>query len=71
MMEQDINNVLFKKAQEALNTLMEKYFAYDDAMIYHYTSPFGLEGILKEKELWFTKSDYLNDSTEMNYIFKH
>lgn len=70
-MEQDINNVVFRKAQEALNKLMEKYFtAYDDAMIYHYTSPLGLEGILKGEELWFTKSDYLNDSTEMNYIFQ-
>ncbi len=69
-MTQDINNIVFKKAQEILTFLMNQLFlTNNDKIIYHYTSPAGLEGILKNKVLWFTRSDYLNDSTEMNYIF--
>lgn len=33
-------------------------------MIYHYTSLAGLEGILKNKELWMTSHEFLNDSQE-------
>lgn len=35
----------------------------------HYTSPSGLIGILKSKNLWFTNSEFLNDKTEGTYIF--
>ena len=34
--------------------------------IYHYTATLGLKNILKEKELWFTHIQYLNDRTEVD-----
>ena len=36
---------------------------------YHYTSPIGLEGILKNKNLRFTDSTMLNDNSEGEMIF--
>lgn len=33
-------------------------------MIYHYTSFAGLEGILRNQELWMTSHEFLNDSQE-------
>lgn len=38
--------------------------------IYHYTSPIGLMGILQSKKLWCTRSDYLNDRTELLYAYE-
>ena len=35
---------------------------------YHYTSPQGIFGILKENALWFTDCQYLNDMTEFLYL---
>lgn len=42
----------------------------EDELLYHYTSPQGLSGILKKEEieLRFTKCDCLNDITEGNSI---
>ena len=39
-------------------------------MLYHYTSPDGLMGILNEKApvLWFTRADCVNDPTEGHYM---
>jgi len=39
-----------------------------DDYIYHYTSPNGLEGIIKTKSLWATNMLYLNDSAERIYV---
>lgn len=39
-----------------------------NSTIYHYTSPFGLMQILKTPCLRFTDCQFLNDSTEYNYI---
>ena len=36
--------------------------------VYHYTSPNGVYNILKEKTLWFTDCQYLNDVGEFVYI---
>ncbi|WP_395893971.1 DUF2971 domain-containing protein [Bacillus safensis subsp. safensis] len=36
-------------------------------LLYHYTSVYGLEGILKNKEFWISHSDFLNDKTERQY----
>ncbi|MDF2819878.1 MAG: hypothetical protein K0R15_319 [Clostridiales bacterium] len=35
--------------------------------VFHYTSAFALENILKGRKLWITKSDFLNDETEYKY----
>ena len=39
-----------------------------DELVYHYTSPTGLLGILSNKSIWFTDCDYLNDASESNYF---
>ncbi|MCY6485900.1 tetratricopeptide repeat protein [Clostridium aestuarii] len=36
--------------------------------IYHYTSIFGLEGILKNKCFQISKSDFLNDKSDTSYL---
>ena len=36
----------------------------DDDIIYHYTSPSGLRGILEKHEIWASNLAYLNDSRE-------
>lgn len=37
------------------------------ARIYHYTSAVGLVGIIKNREIWATASNCLNDPTEISY----
>lgn len=57
------------RADEVYNkyiNLIEK--ANETEIIYHYTSPSGLLGILDNKVLWFTDSDFLNDSSESEYF---
>jgi Protein of unknown function (DUF2971) len=39
-------------------------------ILYHYTSIYGLEGILKNAEFWVSHSDFLNDKTELHYTYK-
>ena len=36
-------------------------------LIYHYTSPEGALAILRNKKLWFTDCEYLNDPAELAY----
>ena len=36
-------------------------------LIYHYTSPEGALAILRDKKLWFTDCEYLNDPAELVY----
>lgn len=36
--------------------------------VYHYTNLEGMMGIMTNKQLWMTKSDYLNDYTEIIYL---
>lgn len=38
--------------------------------IYHYTSPSGLYSIIKDKKLWFTDCQFMNDKSEYVYIKK-
>ena len=38
-------------------------------LVYHYTGPDGLAGILLGREIWATDLRYLNDSTEYEYLF--
>ena len=35
--------------------------------VYHYTSQKGLIGILREKKIWMTNINYLNDATEFRH----
>ena len=36
--------------------------------LYHYTDDKGLEGILKNKELWLTSHKFLNDPMEIKFM---
>jgi hypothetical protein len=38
--------------------------------LFHYTSVTALKNILETKELWASKSDFLNDYSEINYIIE-
>ena len=40
-----------------------------NAILYHYTSPAGLLGILNSSTLWMSDSDFLNDSSESDYFY--
>lgn len=37
-------------------------------MLFHYTNAAGLLGILQNKEFWVSKSNFLNDISEISYI---
>ncbi|EDT76341.1 tetratricopeptide repeat protein [Clostridium butyricum] len=37
-------------------------------VFYHYTDAYALKSILETKKFWVTKSDYLNDSSEIKFI---
>ena len=37
------------------------------AVLYHYTSPSGLAGIVERTQLWATDVRFLNDSQELKY----
>lgn len=39
----------------------------DYTTLYHYTNVYGLEGIIKHRELWVSNADFLNDKTERKY----
>ena len=38
--------------------------------IYHYTSPQGLKGIIEDGAIWFSDMRFLNDTSELTYIYK-
>lgn len=40
----------------------------NDKCIYHYTDITALYNILKNESLWLTRYDFMNDSTEVNYL---
>ena len=41
-----------------------------DCLLYHYTSPLGVLGILDSQKIWMSDSDYLNDSSESYYFYE-
>lgn len=38
-----------------------------DFPLYHYTDATGLDGIIKNQQIWFTRYTHLNDPTELEY----
>ncbi|MDR7248944.1 DUF2971 domain-containing protein [Bacillus pumilus] len=54
-----------------LHNKVNKYLQMEQELnpLYHYTSVYRLEGIIKNKELWVSHSDFLNDKTERQYTF--
>jgi Protein of unknown function (DUF2971) len=41
-----------------------------DGLLYHYTSPDGLLGIIQDRQIWATNLLFLNDSMELNYAIQ-
>ncbi len=39
-------------------------------LLYHYTDTTGLHGILTSGELWATEARYLNDASELDFVFQ-
>lgn len=60
-----IDNLYIKYTSELENIKIDK-----NASIYHYTSTQGLQGIITNKELWFSNIKYLNDEQELLYAEK-
>lgn len=54
-------NLSRKELAEIVNGFIQNI---DPPIIYHYTSTAGLQGILTNKKLWFTRWDSLNDTSE-------
>ena len=46
----------------------KRAFIGDTCAAYHYTSPEGLMGILKNCEIFFTDAEFLNDASERKNI---
>mgnify|MGYP000145126450 FL=1 len=46
----------------------KRAFIGDTCAAYHYTSPEGLMGILKNREIFFTDAEFLNDASERKNI---
>ena len=59
------SDLYFQFGQKLAN---EKARYYGD--IWHYTSSYGLKGILENHKLWFSDRRFLNDPTECNYLYK-
>ena len=51
-----------------ISSVLQKYESSIPKTIFHYTSPDGLIGIVKNSELWFSRYDCLNDAREGEYI---
>ena len=47
--------------------LVAKYDTSESPIVYHYTTPEGLWGIIDSGELWMSDYSYLNDAVELNY----
>ena len=60
---------LLKFSAECKKWESQYYFDFEcmKGTVYHYTSAFALENILKGRKLWISKSDFLNDETEYKY----
>lgn len=64
------NEAIHKELVTINNRQLENYICVDDCLIYHYTSPLGLNGILSNNTLRFTDRNYLNDYSEGRYVLE-
>nr|WP_256433563.1 DUF2971 domain-containing protein [Myxococcus sp. CA040A] len=59
-----------KEADDLEQSLTSDFDALDKnppKILFHYTTPDGLLGILKTEKLWFSQTGFLNDSVEATY----
>lgn len=52
------------------NPIIIKLESFEEKNVYHYTTNIGVKSILKNNCLWVTRSDYLDDKSEIKYISK-
>ncbi len=65
--------IVFNKLKTIEFELLKKLSARKtrhEGEIYHYTSPNGLKGIVEDAAIWFSDMRFLNDSSELTYIYK-
>jgi len=56
----------FKKSIEIIE---EQYKNIENKSIFHYTSAEGLKSIIENKQIWFSKTDFLNDKDEIKHTY--
>lgn len=57
-----------EKRIEQLKKLLETFADPGDGTIYHYTSAPGFQGIIENRELWLTNTEFVNDITECKML---
>lgn len=57
---------LFNEFSNRLKNIKTQY----EGDIWHYTSSYGLKGIIEDNELWFSDRRFLNDKSEFSYIYQ-
>lgn len=71
-MEQSVEN-LQAKTNETLGQIQPRLPNLEEAplpiAVFHYTDAVGFKGIMESGKLWATDYRYLNDSSELRYIF--
>ncbi len=60
---------LYQIDKEVFNNLAQRKTVYTGD-IYHYTSPEGLKGIVEDSAIWFSDMRFLNDASELTYIYQ-
>ena len=58
---------LMEESDTLINQFIGKYSHPSVELLYHYTTPAGLKGIISENCLWATHTSFLNDLTEGKY----
>lgn len=70
-MNKSINNIqkLFNEdIYNMTNNFVNEISCADD-VVYHYTSQYGLKGIIENKQLFFSNVRFLNDKTELKHTY--
>lgn len=64
-----IRNKADELLRESFNKLSDVKTSNLSDKVYHYTSAEGLKGIIENNCLWFSDIEYLNDETEIKYVY--
>lgn len=63
----NLDNLKYYEVTED-NPLFIKLQSFDKKKLYHYTNNSGAKGIVENRCFWVTRSDYLDDKSEIKYI---
>src|SRR4051794_26348792 len=56
------------RASDEWDQAWEETYSSPPEVIYHYTPPAGLHGILTGKSIWASDARFLNDTTELVHV---